>query len=120
MVASGALALVLASGCAFDEPPEWEPPPPAAAAAVPAPGPERVAISDFEFRPRQLVVDRGTRISWGNRDAANHDVTFKGSPGVVGNVRRGDSVSVRLRRPGRYRYLCALHPAMRGTVIVRP
>lgn len=88
-------------------------------AARPKPS-ELVAITDFEYAPRRLVVPAGTRVGWPNRDAANHTVTFsKRPPGDLGDVDRGETLTTRFPRAGRFRYVCVYHPAMRGTVVVK-
>lgn len=44
-------------------------------------------------------------MTWTNRDAANHKVTFAHGPDL-GNVDQGESVSRRFTRPGRFAYVC--------------
>jgi len=78
----------------------------------------RVAIRNFTYRPRALRVRRGTRVVFANRDSARHTATRRGSFDT-GIIRSGRSAAVRFRRRGVYRYLCTLHPFMRGKVVVR-
>ncbi len=88
--------------------------------AAPASAATRVAIEDFAFGPERVVVDRSTRVTWVNRDAANHTVTFRARrPGSLGNVNEGERVGARFDRRGRYGYVCAYHFGMRGRVVVR-
>lgn len=92
-------------------------------AATPAPaaagGPRTVRIADFAYQPGRVVVRRGTRVRWVNRDVANHTVTFEGGPGDLGNLDRGQRRGTRFTRAGTYRYVCQYHPNMHGTVVVR-
>lgn len=81
-------------------------------------GTRAVAIEDFEYTPQRIVVARGTRIRWTNRDDANHTVTFA-RRASLDNIRKHTSGTLRFGKPGRYRYVCAFHPGMRGVVVVR-
>ncbi len=88
--------------------------------AADAPRPERVRILDFEYEPRRLVVAKGTRVEWINRDAANHTVTFRARrPGDLGNVDEDKRLDARFTRTGRFPYVCIYHPGMRAIVVVR-
>lgn len=79
------------------------------------PGPATVEIVGFAFEPATLRTTPGV-VTWRNADAAPHTATGKqfSSP----ELRRGASFSRRFMRAGTYAYLCALHPGMRGKVVV--
>jgi plastocyanin len=77
-----------------------------------------VRIAGFEYRPVQLIVRRGTRVTWVNADTTDHTVTFTKSPRDLGNVDPGKRLSARFRTPGRYAYVCQYHPSMHGAVVV--
>jgi plastocyanin len=90
----------------------------AAPASAARPGAaERVAISDFAYRPARIVVPRGTRVVWRDLDVSNHTVTFRRRD--LGNVDQGETVSARFRHRGTFRYVCEYHPSMHGAVVVR-
>ena len=80
----------------------------------------RVAIKDFDYSPRRLTVRRGAAVTWTDRDATNHTVTFT-AKGIrsIENLRQGEHASIRFRRRGTYRYVCSFHPNMHGIVVVR-
>lgn len=78
-----------------------------------------VAITGFAYRPSALVVKAGTTVRWTNRDAAPHTVTATNGSFSSRNFGQGAGYSRKFTRPGTYRYLCALHPQMKGTVTVR-
>jgi len=78
----------------------------------------RVAIKNFKYRPPTLRIRRGTKVVFVNRDRASHTATRRGSFDT-GNIRRGRAATVRFRRSGVYRYVCTIHPFMRGKIIVR-
>ena len=75
-----------------------------------------VEITGFAFKPATLRTTAGTMVTWRNADAAPHTATGKqfSSP----QLRQGGSYRRRFTRLGTYAYLCALHPGMRGKVIV--
>lgn len=77
-----------------------------------------VSIDNFAYAPASLTVRAGTTVRFVNRDSEAHTVTFPalhaGSPGLD----TGDSWQYRFLKPGRYAYICALHPYMKGTIVV--
>jgi plastocyanin len=91
--------------------------------AVAAPGAPDVdvAISGFAFAQPKLTVPVGTRVVWVNRDDIPHTVTSAGSPRLFGSpaLDTGEQFSRLFDRAGIYRYFCAIHPHMQGTVIVK-
>ncbi len=78
----------------------------------------KVEIEDFAYHPGRVVVSRGTRVVFANRDSARHTATRHGSF-ATGVIRPGRSASVRFRRPGVYRFHCTIHPFMHGKIVVR-
>lgn len=78
-----------------------------------------IAIQNFQFAPAALEVHAGETITWVNHDEEIHSiVSSQGlftSPGLDGEQR----FSFRFEKPGTYEYRCALHPQMKGTVVVR-
>jgi plastocyanin len=92
---------------------------PTAVAAAIKHGHQIVPIKGFAFRPARLVVKRGTRITWVDKDSANHTVSFKRGPGDLGNLDQGQRRSARFAKRGTYRYVCQYHPNMKGVVVVR-
>ena len=106
-------ALAAAAGCGADNRGER------AAQATPAPKQDLVTIEGYEFRPQRLTVQTGARVTWVDKDAANHTVTFDGGPGDLGNVDPNERVSTKFNSPGTYSYVCTYHPNMRGTVVVK-
>jgi plastocyanin len=75
-----------------------------------------VAISGFAYKPATLRTTVGKVVSWRNDDAAPHTASASGfsSPQLA----KGGTYRRRFTRPGTYAYVCALHPGMRGKVIV--
>jgi plastocyanin len=108
-LASLAAALAVAAGLAVSQTP-------AGGADVPAP---QVRIENFRFEPAEIVVTRGGTVTWLNRDEELHAVVAAdgsfASPGIDTDARYSHEFDA----PGRYEYRCALHPQMKGTVVVR-
>lgn len=85
--------------------------------APPAAKANAVAIRNFAYAPNVLRVKPGTTVRWRNADGAPHTITGKAFSSDVLN--RNGAYARRFARPGTYTYICALHPQMKATVIVR-
>lgn len=92
--------------------------PPSSAPA--APGTVTIDIVDFEYKPVQVTVKAGTKVSWANQDTAPHTATASGAGDFdTGTLNKGDSKAVRLAKPGTHAYICSIHPFMKATVTVK-
>jgi plastocyanin len=82
--------------------------------------PGTVAIVDFEFLPRQLIVAVGETVTWRNDDPYDHWVVGT-EPDVLdtGQLSQAQSHDTRFSQAGTYRYYCNIHNYMKGEVIVR-
>ncbi len=80
----------------------------------------KVTIDNFSFNPQTVTVKPGDTINWINQDDIPHNVreatagTFKCKV-----MDTGEDCNVPFQQPGEYKYFCALHPHMTGTVIVK-
>ena len=91
-----------------------------ARAATPAAGsPAEIEIRNFQFVPAVVEIAAGATVTWTNDDEEIHTISSRdgsfSSPGIDGEQR----FSFRFEKPGTYEYGCALHPQMKGTVVVR-
>lgn len=79
-----------------------------------------ISISNFTFAPAAVTVQVGQELTWVNEDDDPHTVlgADPGSPLKSPALDTGDKYSVKLARPGAYRYFCSLHPHMTGVVNV--
>ena len=91
-----------------------------------------VAIHDFYFEPAQLVIEPGTTVQWVNEGTTQHTV-FATSPAgtfLSGTLKPGESFTYTFPQrfprpspdrstvqPGMFRYICKIHPEMKGSVI---
>jgi plastocyanin len=77
-----------------------------------------VTIKNFGFTPAAVTVREGTTVTWTNTDEEPHTVTATGGPFRSGALGAGGTYRYTFTKPGRYPYLCTIHPFMRGTVVV--
>ena len=78
-----------------------------------------VAIRNMQFDPAELIVKRGSRVVWVNEDLFPHTATATAKRFDSGSIEAGASWGYVASQPGDYAYLCALHPTMKGRLIVR-
>lgn len=93
---------------------------PAGAAGNPAPQVHRVVIQDFAFRPQSLEVHPGDTVEWVNLDLAPHTSSDEAGAWDSGELAKGESYRSTFTATGRFAYLCAFHPMMRGEIVVAP
>jgi plastocyanin len=81
---------------------------------------ERINIAGFRFAYPELTIEPGTTVFWTNRDPDQHTVRFSDPAiGESPSLDQGETFSYTFDQPGRYPYICGLHPDMTGTVIVK-
>ncbi|HXI15243.1 MAG TPA: cupredoxin domain-containing protein [Chloroflexota bacterium] len=83
------------------------------AAALPA---QEIQMREMAFTPATLTVKPGTRVIWRNLDRVMHHV--QGGEFDSGHLASGHYWAALLERPGRYAFICSLHPTMRADVTV--
>jgi plastocyanin len=81
----------------------------------------RVAIANFAFSPKELVVTAGTTVTWVNTDDVPHTATSTFSPPLFDSkaLDTDDKFEFEFKTPGTYDYFCKPHPHMTGKVIVK-
>jgi plastocyanin len=99
--------------------------------AMPAPDPgaapdapvatDTVAILNFAYSPATATVKVGTTVTWTNQDQDQHTVTaMNDGPFHSAPLNTGESYRYTFTKPGRFEYLCTIHPFMTATVVVTP
>jgi plastocyanin len=78
--------------------------------------PASVTIADFAFAPQEITVPRGTTVTWTNDDPFGHSIVGDGFASE--SLDGGAGFQFTFDTPGRYTYVCGIHPEMSGTVIV--
>jgi plastocyanin len=90
----------------------------AAAAAAPSASSATVVIKDFTFT--NATVRPGASVTVTNRDGVSHTVTADANAFNTGPLKAGASVTLRApTKPGTYMFFCAIHPNMKGTLVVK-
>jgi plastocyanin len=79
-----------------------------------------VVVKDMEFSPAEVAVAVGDTVTWKFDDKVPHTVQGIGDKamGINSPILDRGEWSYTFTTPGTYRYLCSLHPEMRGSVIV--
>jgi len=82
-----------------------------------ATGSVNVAIQNFAFDPADLAVKAGDTVTWTNNDSAPHQIKSDvfNSP----SLSKGQTFSFTFQNAGTFDYSCAIHPSMKGRIIVR-
>lgn len=124
-VVAGVLA---ASGCGSDSSKSAAPTTTAASAATSAAAPSgprqpaavTVDVNDMKFSPATVTVKVGDMVTWKFSDKAPHAVQGIGDValGINSPIIHKGEWSYTFTTPGTYRYLCPLHPDMKGSVTV--
>ena len=82
--------------------------------------PGHVEIANFTFAPATLTVAAGSPVSFVNHDDAPHRIASADRAFAPSSaLDAGETFTVRLTRPGTYRYFCTIHPQMQGRIVVR-
>jgi plastocyanin len=110
-----AAAIALTAACASSAP----------AASTQAAGGSAAAIdiSGFAFSKTALEVTKGTTVTWTNKDGTGHTVS-SGTPPTKdgkfdGQVAAGGTFSFTFTDAGTFKYFCAIHNSMTGTITVK-
>lgn len=79
-----------------------------------------VDVTDMKFSPAEVTVKVGETVTWKFKDSVPHTVQGIGDKamGINSPIFDKGEWSYTFFAPGTYRYLCSLHPQMRGTVTV--
>lgn len=78
-------------------------------------------IKDFAFQPKNITVQKGTKVTWTNRDEVQHDitpVTAKAGAPRSELLAQSETYSHTFNTAGEFSYICSPHPHMKGKVIV--
>jgi plastocyanin len=76
-------------------------------------------LSNFAYSPRTISVSVGDTVTWDNRSSASEGHTVTGDGLDSGIFKQGERYSFKFRKSGTFKYLCELHPSMKGKVNVK-
>ncbi len=93
-------------------------------AGAPSSGSGKVTVGDNYFKPGDLEVTAGTKVTWTNQGKILHSVTpDKGKKFGTKELSRGKSYSYTFKKPGTYAYYCTFHGSpgkgQHGTIVVK-
>jgi plastocyanin len=78
-----------------------------------------VEIRAFRFTPDTAVAAPGDTVVWTNADVVPHTAPAADGGWDTGEIAGSGSGRMIAGEPGTYAYVCAYHPSMRGTLVVR-
>jgi plastocyanin len=79
---------------------------------------DQVTIDNFAFAPATLTVKVGSTVTWTNRDEEPHTVAASDGSFHSPGMGTGATWSYTFSTPGKFDYVCSIHPMMHGTVVV--
>lgn len=78
-----------------------------------------ITIQNFAFSPQTLNVKAGDTVTWTNEDSVGHKIASDtGSELGSDTLQNGATYSHTFSAAGTYAYHCAIHPSMKGTIVV--
>jgi plastocyanin len=78
-----------------------------------------VVIEGMKFVPDTITVARGDTVVWINKDFFPHTVTATGGRFDSHEIEAAKSWKFVSQKDGKFGYLCTLHPAMKGMLVVK-
>jgi plastocyanin len=83
--------------------------------------PVQIRIDNFTFKPAEVIIPVGTKVTWTNHDDVPHTATSSVKPRQFdsGSLDTDDQFSHVFTTPGTYDYFCAVHKHMTARIIVK-
>lgn len=78
-----------------------------------------VVIAGMQFNPKELMVHRGDRVVWVNKDLFPHTVTAQARAFDSASIAAGASWRYVATKRGAFAYGCTFHPTMKGKITVQ-
>jgi plastocyanin len=77
--------------------------------------------SKYAFKAAKITIGAGTKVTWSNTTDAAHTITSTGHPPAKFNKQLAlhGKVTLTFTKRGTYHYFCAIHPYMKGTIVVK-
>ena len=77
-----------------------------------------VEIKGHKFSPASLTIKAGDSVEFVNLDGAPHTATADDGSFGTARLRKDEKETVQFASAGSFSYFCAVHPAMKGEIIV--
>jgi plastocyanin len=81
--------------------------------------PQQIEMDDDVFKPAQLTVPTGTKVTWVNKGKKAHTVVSNDKLFDSGLVQVGGQFSYSFNTPGTYSIRCSPHPKMIAQIVVK-
>jgi len=104
-----AVAALSATATLFTHPRSW-------AAHNPKSAEHVVIIEKFRFVPAILRVHPNDTITWANHDITSHTATAKDKSWDTGEIKKGQSKSLKITADTEMAYFCRFHPGMKASL----
>ena len=78
-----------------------------------------VIMEAVAFQPPTITVNAGDTVMWTNKDAFPHTATAQDKSFDSGEIAAGKSWKLVAKQKGTFGYVCAYHPTMKGTLVVK-
>ncbi|MFA5872074.1 MAG: cupredoxin family copper-binding protein [Parcubacteria group bacterium] len=78
-----------------------------------------VTIQNFTFSPASLTIKKGETVTWTNEDSVPHQIASDSGAFQGNSMGKGQSYSFTFNTTGEFDYHCAIHPSMKGKIIVQ-
>jgi plastocyanin len=76
-----------------------------------------VTIRDASFKPKNITIEKGTRVKWTNKGDLVHNVTRKNGKWTSGPLSPGETFARTFKVKGTINYLCTIH-GFTGKIVV--
>jgi len=83
-----------------------------------------IIIESFQFNPKELTINKGTKVIWKNEGTHLHRIINNQGDNLLMadlfdiTLKPGEQGSFTFNKEGTYHYHCHLHPNMKGKIIV--
>jgi plastocyanin len=81
--------------------------------------PNQIVMKDFDFAPMTISIKPGTTVTWKNLDGEPHTVVSEDGLFRSQALDEDEAFTFKFDKPGTYKFLCSIHPKMRGIVEVK-
>jgi len=87
-------------------------------------GSNQISIKNFSFNPSELTINKGETVTWINNESTPHDIKGSAIQDSKNSfqsaiLNKGQDYSFTFSDSGTYDYICGIHPAMKGKIIVK-
>jgi plastocyanin len=78
-----------------------------------------ILMEGVAFVPQTLTVKPGDVVVWVNKDLFPHTATAQKREFDSGEIAPGKTWKYTAKKPGKFSYVCTLHPTMKATLVVK-